>query len=63
MRSGTSMSADGPMNLLNAVNVVTSKETAGKGVVVVMNDEIHSAHEVTKVNTSSVNAFTSPNAR
>jgi L-asparaginase len=62
MRSGTSMSADGPMNLFNAVHVVTSKETSGKGVVVVMNDEIHSAREVTKINTSSVNAFASPNA-
>lgn len=61
MRSGSSMSADGPMNLFNAVSVVINKETAGKGVVVVMNDEIHSAREVTKVNTSSVNAFASPN--
>lgn len=61
MRSGSSMSADGPMNLFNAVSVVTNKDTAGKGVVVVMNDEIHSAREVSKVNTSSVNAFTSPN--
>ena len=62
MRSSTSMSADGPMNLYNAVSVVTNKESAGKGVVVVMNDEIHSAREVTKVNTSSVNAFASPNS-
>lgn len=62
MRSSTSMSPDGPMNLLNAVNVATNKETAGKGVVVVMNDEIHSAREVTKINTTSVNAFASPNA-
>lgn len=62
MRSSTSMSADGPMNLYNAVKVVTNKETAGKGVVVVMNDEIHSAREVTKVNTTSVNAFASPNS-
>ncbi|MFT5836202.1 MAG: L-asparaginase [Sulfurimonas sp.] len=61
MRSSSSMSADGPMNLFNAVSVVTNKDTVGKGVVVVMNDEIHSAREVTKVNTSSVNAFTSPN--
>ncbi len=62
MRSSTSMSADGPLNLYNAVSVAINKETAGKGVVVVMNDEIHSAREVTKVNTSSVNAFASPNA-
>lgn len=61
MRSGSSMSADGPMNIFNAVNVAIDKQTAGKGVVVVMNDEIHSAREVTKVNTSRVNAFASPN--
>ncbi|DAB31309.1 MAG: L-asparaginase [Sulfurospirillum sp.] len=62
MRSGTSMSADGPLNLYNAVSVAINKDTSGKGVVVVMNDEIHSAREVTKVNTSAVNAFASPNA-
>ncbi|RXJ98611.1 L-asparaginase 2 [Arcobacter sp. CECT 8986] len=61
MRSGSSMSADGPMNIYNAVSVAINKQTYGKGVVVVMNDEIHSAREVTKVNTSNVNAFSSPN--
>ncbi|QKF68350.1 asparaginase II [Arcobacter venerupis] len=61
MRSGSSMSADGPMNIYNAVSVAINKESYEKGVVVVMNDEIHSAREVTKVNTSSVNAFASPN--
>lgn len=61
MRSGSSMSADGPMNIYNAVSVAINKESYGKGVVVVMNDEIHSAREVTKVNTSAVNAFASPN--
>ncbi|MGB5919562.1 type II asparaginase [Arcobacter sp.] len=61
MRSGSSMSADGPMNIYNAVSVAINKQTYGKGVVVVMNDEIHSAREVTKVNTSMVNAFASPN--
>lgn len=61
MRSGSSMSADGPMNLYNAVSVATNKKSAGKGVLVVMNDEIHAAREVTKTNTSTVNAFHSPN--
>lgn len=61
MRSGSSMSADGPMNIYNAVSVAVNKESYGKGVVVVMNDEIHSAREVTKVNTSAINAFASPN--
>jgi L-asparaginase len=62
MRSGTSMSADGPLNLYNAVNVAINKESAGKGVLVVMNDEIHSAREVTKTITTSVQTFTSPNS-
>ncbi|MDR2636192.1 MAG: type II asparaginase [Campylobacteraceae bacterium] len=62
MRSGTSMSADGPMNLYNAVNVAINKESAGKGVLVVMNDEIHSAREVTKTLTTSVQTFASPNS-
>ncbi|MDR1285904.1 MAG: type II asparaginase [Campylobacteraceae bacterium] len=62
MRSGTSMSADGPMNLYNAVNVAINKESAGKGVLVVMNEDIHSAREVTKSITTSVQTFVSPNA-
>ncbi|MFV0480767.1 MAG: type II asparaginase [Campylobacteraceae bacterium] len=62
MRSGTSMSADGPLNIFNAVNVAINKDSVAKGVVVVMNEEIHSAREVTKLNTSAVNTFASPNA-
>eukprot|EP01029_Cantina_marsupialis_P021293 TRINITY_DN507966_c0_g1_i1.p1 TRINITY_DN507966_c0_g1~~TRINITY_DN507966_c0_g1_i1.p1 ORF type:complete len:350 (-),score=75.15 TRINITY_DN507966_c0_g1_i1:68-1117(-) len=61
MRSGSSMSPDGPLNLYNAVSVATSEKSVGKGVVVVMNDEIHAAREVTKINTSEVNAFASVN--
>ncbi len=61
MRSGSSMSPDGPINLYNAVSVATSEKSENKGVLVVMNDEIHSAREVTKTNTSAVNAFASVN--
>ncbi|CAE09790.1 type II asparaginase [Wolinella succinogenes] len=61
MRSGSSMSADGPMNLYNAVNVAINKASTNKGVVIVMNDEIHAAREATKLNTTAVNAFASPN--
>lgn len=61
MRSGSSMSADGPLNLYNAVSVATSEKSMDKGVLVVMNDEIHSSREVTKTNTSAVNAFDSVN--
>lgn len=62
MRSGTSMSADGPLNIYNAVNVAIDKASAGKGVMVVMNDEIHAAREVTKTATTAVDTFKSPNA-
>ncbi|QOQ87871.1 type II asparaginase [Campylobacter corcagiensis] len=61
MRSGTSMSADGPLNIYNAVNVAMDKASAGKGVLVVMNDKIHAAREVTKTATTAVDTFKSPN--
>ena len=62
MRNSGSLSADGPLNIFNAVNVAMSKEAAGKGVMVVMNDEIHAAREVTKTNTPAVDTFKSPNS-
>ena len=62
MRNSGSLSADGSLNIFNAVNVAMSKEAAGKGVVVVMNDEIHAAREVTKTNTTAVDTFKSPNS-
>lgn len=61
MRSSTSMSADGPLNLYNAVNVAINKESKGKGVLVAMNEEIHAAREVQKTNTTGVATFKSPN--
>ena len=62
MRNSGSLSADGPLNIYNALNVAVSQEAAGKGVVVVMNDEIHAAREVTKTNTTAVDTFKSPNS-
>ena len=59
MRPATAISADGSMNLLNAVRVAASPDSKSKGVLVVMNDEIHSAREVTKIHTLNVNAFNS----
>lgn len=58
-RPYTALSADGPLNLLNAVRVAVAPETRGKGVVVVMNDEINAAREVTKTNTYRVQTFRS----
>ena len=62
MRNSGSLSADGPLNIFNAVNVAINKEAVGKGVMVVMNDEIHAAREVTKTNTTAVDTFKSPNS-
>jgi len=62
MRNPTSLGADGPANLLAAVQVASCKNAQNKGVLVVFNDEIHSARFVVKTNTSSTAAFQSPNA-
>ncbi len=60
MRPSTALSADGPLNLLNAVTVAASKDAAGKGVLVAFNNQIHSARDVTKTSTYAVDAFRSP---
>lgn len=60
MRPASSISADGPMNLLNAVRVAADPESVGKGVLVVLNDEIHGARDVTKTNTTNCDTFQSP---
>lgn len=60
MRPSTAISADGPLNLYNAVAVAADPGAAGRGVLVVMNDRIHGAHSLTKTNTTSVETFLSP---
>ena len=60
MRPSTAISADGPINLYNAVLLAASPEAVGKGVLVSMNDQIQAAREVTKVNTSTLDAFRTP---
>ena len=60
MRSNDQNSADGAANLLAAIQVAAANSSAGRGVMVVMNDEIHAARYVKKMDTSSVNAFASP---
>jgi L-asparaginase len=60
MRPATALSADGPLNLFNAVAVAADPRAAGRGVLVVMNDRIHGAHSLTKTNTTSVETFLSP---
>lgn len=61
MRPATAMSADGPANLYNAVSLAASKDAFNRGVMVVMNDYILSADDVTKNHTINVSSFISPN--
>jgi L-asparaginase len=60
MRPATALSADGPLNLYNAVAIAGSKEAISKGVLVSLNDQISAAREVTKTNTTSLNTFQAP---
>lgn len=60
MRPATALSAEGPLNLYNAVAVAANPASIGHGVTVVMNDQIHAAHDVTKVSTTAVQSFMSP---
>jgi glutamin-(asparagin-)ase len=60
MRPATALSADGPMNFFGAVAVAAAASSAAKGVLVVLNDEIHSARDVTKTSSLRVGAFESP---
>ena len=60
MRPSTAVSADGPLNLYNAVGVAVDPAAKGRGVMVVMNDWIHGAHSLTKTSTTAVQTFLSP---
>lgn len=60
MRPSTAVSADGPLNLYNAVGVAIDPQAKGRGVLVVMNDWIHAAHSLTKTSTTAIQTFMSP---
>ncbi|OPY77636.1 MAG: Glutaminase-asparaginase precursor [Syntrophorhabdus sp. PtaU1.Bin058] len=60
MRPSTAISADGPMNLYNAVLLAGSADARGKGVLVTLNDQISAAREVTKTNTTTPDTFKAP---
>jgi L-asparaginase len=60
MRPSTSLSADGPLNIYNAVGVASDPRAKGRGVLVVANDDIHGARAITKRHTTDVETFVSP---
>ncbi len=60
MLPATARDADGPRNLLDAVRVAATPESAAKGVLVVMNGKIFAAKEVTKMHTTKIDAFAAP---
>ena len=59
MRPSNEVGSDGEFNLITALRVAKSEAARGKGVLVVFNGEIHSAFNVTKTHTSSVDTFKS----
>ena len=61
MRPASALSPDGDLNLLRAVQVAAAPQSRGQGVLVVMEDAIHSARDVTKAHTARTSAFLSPN--
>jgi glutamin-(asparagin-)ase len=57
MRPGTALSADGTLNLYDAVVLAADKTARGKGVLVAMNDDILSGRDATKRVNIKTNAF------
>ncbi len=62
MRNATSLSADGALNLYNALSVALNEKSANKGVLVVMDDNIFSAREVVKTHTTHTSTFKALNS-
>jgi L-asparaginase len=60
MRSSNEIGSDGLYNLISSIRVASSDEAKGQGVLVVLNDEIHTALNVTKTHTSNLSTFQSP---
>ncbi|WP_407940175.1 asparaginase [Nakamurella leprariae] len=59
MRPASGLSSDGSLNLLNAVRVAAAPESRSRGVLVVMNNQIHEARTVSKTSTTEVQSFSS----
>lgn len=61
MRPATAISADGPINLYNAVALAGHPEARGRGPLIVLNDTIHYARETQKMHSTRMDTFQSPN--
>ncbi len=61
MRPSTALSSDGSKNLYDAIIVASDVTSIGKGVMISFNEKIYDARDVVKTNTTSTNAFSSPN--
>lgn len=57
MRPASALSGDGPLNLVNAVRVASAPAARGLGTLVLLDDTIHGARDVTKSHTMRVSAF------
>ncbi|KAF8246954.1 L-asparaginase [Wilcoxina mikolae CBS 423.85] len=57
MRPATAISADGPMNLLEAVTLAASPKAQNRGAMIVLNDRIGSAYYTSKTNSNSLDTF------
>ena len=62
MRPSTAMSADGPLNIYNAVAIAADPTAKGRGVLVTVDDDIHSGHDIIKTHTTDVGTMSSGEA-
>ena len=60
MRPPSALGSDAELNLLDAIRLATAPEATGRGVLTLLNNEIQSARDVTKSNTSTADTFRSP---
>ncbi|MBA9027228.1 L-asparaginase [Peribacillus huizhouensis] len=60
MRSSNEIGSDGLYNFISSIKVATCDQAIDKGVLIVLNDEIHTAANATKTHTSNVSTFQSP---
>jgi L-asparaginase len=60
MRPSTALSADGPLNIFNAVAVAADPNARGRGLLIAVNDDIHGARSIIKSSTTDVQTFRSP---